>query len=131
MAGAEQEYQDSLAEQYRAAMRNKAAGDDLGIDSLFELCHSQEMTKAADEAGYGPVGKTYSVVIGTDNYEKLKGILGLAALAAGGTSAYATYNWTKDRSRKALLDKAVRARARMRQSGTPVPMMAMPTPVEV
>lgn len=130
MAGAEQEYQDAMAEQYRAAMRNKAAGDDLGIDSLFDLCHSPEMTKVAA----GPLDTVeggYKGLLGTSTVEKLKGVFGLAALVTGGGAAYATYDWTKNRSRKAMLDKAIRARARMRQSGTPVPMMAMPTPVEV
>lgn len=127
MAGAEKEYQDAMAEQYRSAMRAKTAGDDLGIDNLFELCHNQETTKTAEVADYNP----WKAIGGTEAWEKMKGVFGLAALVAGGTSAYATYDWTKHRSRKAMLDKAVRARARMRQSGTPVPMMAMPTPVEV
>jgi len=139
---AEDAYQKAIAEQYRAAMRAKTAGDDLGVDALFERCCEPEtaaaltrVKQAEPPASYArdvllgeTLGKT---LLGNDNDQALRGVINTALLTTLLGSGYATYRWTKNRSGDNLLRKAIQARARARQAATPVPLMVQPLPVLV
>lgn len=119
---AEDEYRKSLTDEYRAAMLAKQAGDDLGIDSLFDALAGIE--KKADGL-FDMLQTPYSNVAGHDNWQWAKGGLIAAMLATGLGTGYAAYNTARDSQSQQLLRKAISARARRRALLSPQPLLAI------
>lgn len=124
---AQREYEEAMAAQYRAAMRAKGAGDDLGIDALYP------MVKAA--GGPGDLISTvepltslgWRLPLGHNNYEAVQGTLYAAAALSALGAGLATYKWAKGQNKQELLRKAIQMRARQRQF-SPTPFYAVPEP---
>jgi hypothetical protein len=131
LAAAEADYRKSLSEQYQTAMMAKNAGDDLGIDDLFDLLQQKQADAGIASPVYDAVSGTlgvanspWSASLGHDKWQALKGLLGVGMVATGGGLGYATYNWAKSRDQHKQLEKAIRMRARLR--GAPTPFNAVP-----
>lgn len=125
----EREYQNALSDEYRTAMMAKQAGDDLGVDELYDATHDQTREKQADF--WSAMESPYRATVGHDALAQFKGWLlaGMAATAAG--TGYAMYNHTKGQSRQKLLEQAMQARARRRAAMSPSPPLAItPLPGE-
>jgi hypothetical protein len=150
LTSAEDEYQKALAEQYRAAMRAKNAGDSLGIDDLFDVLTSRQKA-AAENSSFLPLPDAYVAArnlvtaphrmvgnvagylsgqgdVGTQTNNVFWGATDLATLLGGLGTGLMTYNWVKKRDKQKILEKAVQMRARQRQF-TPSPFYAVPEPV--
>lgn len=117
---AEQDYKQSLADEYRTAMLAKQAGDDLGVDSLYEALQSREK-QAVDR---DPLSALYSP-LGNDTVQQFKGWLLAGMLATGAGTGYAMYNHTSNKSRQKILDRAMQARARRRALMSPAPPLTV------
>lgn len=134
LAAAKKEYQDALANQYRTAMMAKNAGDDLGINSLADryleegsekqaspsLLQFFAPTRAAENNIYQPAAG------GRDNWQAIKGGVNTALLTALLGSGYATYNWTKGKDKRKVVEDALKKRQRQRQLQSPPPVLAIP-----
>lgn len=132
---AEDEYRQALADQYRAAMMAKNAGDDFGLTSLAD-----EYVAKVEEAGmtkeaffqslidkYVPGSeKGYSSLVGYDNWQGLKGGVNTAAMLAMLGTGKVTYDWAKGQNKQELLAKALKRRQLMRQQLSPPPIIALP-----
>lgn len=121
---AEKDYQQSLGDEYRAAMMAKNAGDDLGIDALYDRLQEREKQASV----LGAMESPWSSTVGHDPWQQGKGWLLAAMLATGAGSGYAMYNHTKDKSKQKLLNKALQARARRRAMMSPAPPLAVTPP---
>lgn len=135
VGAAEDEYRKALAEQYRAAMQAKHAGDDLGITALADLYvedvqqNGRQKRAIFNFLSRTPIGpmmdQAYAPVIGNDNWEAFKGTSDAAALALALGSGLATYNWTKGSNKNEILAKALKKRQQQRSRLSPAPMVAM------
>lgn len=135
VSDAEKEYQNALAAQYRSAMQAKNAGDDLGIDSLYDaLCRTADGREKRADGLLGGIHDTmmwpWRKLLGDANVEKLQGLLTTTSLIGGLGTGLATYNYAKSRNQQKLLDKAIQMRARQRQF-SPTPFYAVPESREV
>lgn len=137
---AESEYQQALADQYRAAMMAKGAGDDLGIGELADTYaarveeHGRDKLASMSVAEYFMPGLSipYEAALGYDNWQALKGGANAAILGAGLGASKLTYDWAKGQNKQELLRKALKRRQAMRQQLSPAPILALPdeeTPV--
>lgn len=115
---AKKEYQDALLSQQTAGQKLAADSPHAKLDDLCDtylekaaLFGSGVDTAVADTAGR-PLGLLLSAM----------GVVG-----AG--SAYGTYNWTKDRSRASLLDKAMKERSRQLWNRNPQQVVVLPKEV--
>lgn len=120
---AEKDYQSALADEYHTAMMAKKAGDDLGIDNLFDSLQARE------KQAFTSLEAPWVSTIGHDPWQQGKGWLLAAMLATGAGSGYAMYNHTKNQSQQKLLSKALAARARRRAMMSPAPPLAISPPV--
>lgn len=119
---AKADYRKAMADEYSAAMRGKQAGDDLGLNELYDaLC---ELEKRADLGAL--VQAPYEWALGHDRLQKAKGLLAAAMLATGVGTGVAAYNWTKDSNRQNVLNAALKIRARQRAAANPAPLLLIP-----
>lgn len=109
---ARNEFREALSREYQTAMQAKAADSDEPdeLDALYAAWR----TKQADAK---------QVLANIAN--AVGGLYGATALGVGLGSGYGAYKWTKNRSARKLLEKAIEARARQRAA--PQPVYAVPT----
>ncbi len=127
------DYRKALAEQYRAAMMAKNAGEDLGINTLadkFEAATNGWQEKAAFTmsalgAMFPAIDNMYSGVVGYDRYQALKGGANAAALATMLGTGKLTYDWAKKQNKRELLQKALVQRQMARRQMSPPPIIAL------
>lgn len=152
---AEDDYRKAMAEQYRAAMRSKAAGeaaggdDDLGthalaaaytqhcdavkacpeVDTAVEKQASPTLTEyffpAADRM-YIDAINTVSPGKGYDYLHGAKGAVNAGIAATGLGTALAAYKWTKGRNEQEIMRKALQLRQQRRRALSPPPLVAIP-----
>jgi len=103
------EYEKALAE---AQGVKRSADSELGrtLDRLYDLLTEKTAGTGTDIAG------------------ALAGLYLLGAGGAAGLSGYAAYNWTKKRSRQAIIDKALKSLKRKQQMQQPAPILVQPVP---
>ena len=135
---AEEDYHNAIAEQYRAAMMGKQAGDDLGINNLADQyletgktvdpgMRKQAIIMSALGHYWPDLDKMYSnLYFGHDTYQGLKGGVNTAALLAALGGGKLTYDWAKQQAPQDILQKAIQHRQRLRQQSSPVPIVAVP-----
>ena len=131
---AKKEYRDALANQYRTAMMAKNAGDDLGINSLADIYLEKGVEKRASPSllqFFGPTRAAENTIYepaagGRDNWQAIKGGVNTAILTALLGSGYATYNWTKGKDKRKIMEDALKKRQRQRQLYSPPPVLAIP-----
>lgn len=122
-----QEWQQAMADEYRAAMLAKQAGDDLGVDALFDALAAREPAGGEKRAdALEMLQAPWTSVVGHDNWQYGKGVTLAAMLASGLGAGYATFNANRKNSRRKILERALRDRARKRQSASPPPIMVAP-----
>jgi len=107
---AKAEYEKALAE---AQGVKRSSDSELGrtLDRLYELAIEKRSGTVADMGGQA---------------------LGLYLLAAGGAAGltgYAGYNWAKKRTRREIIDKALKNLKRKQQLQQPAPIFVQPMPV--
>lgn len=126
---AEQAYRQALADQYRAAMQAKHAGDDLGITSLADHALEKNAFFPLLEMvfGKGAVNSFGNVWPGLGDPERFKAYKGLVhtaeGLAALGTGKV-TYDWMRKKNKQELMNKALQKRQQQRALMSPSPIIA-------
>jgi len=110
------EFRKALADEYQTAMMAKTAEEGDPLETAYQVWQSLREKEAFSEAA----GQS-----ATDWANLLGGIYLTAAGGIGGTAAYGTYKWTKNRNAQSVLRKAIEARKRARQA--PKPILAVPT----
>lgn len=125
LRGMEQKFNQMLVNrQLEASGRNKKASDDLFEkigEALDQLCDKAEK-QGFSISDWIPDGNTVGSGLGM--YGTYAGLTGLAAGAAA-------YNLGKKTQRRAVLEKALKRRARKLQQMQPPETYALPVPVEV
>lgn len=129
---ARDDYRSTLADQYRAAMLSKQAGDDLGIDSLFDA-RAQLPEKQASMSLVKLVAPKLDEfyannwplpgIVGYDNWEAMKGAGNAAMLATLVGTGKLVYDSTKKGTRQELLQKALKQRQMQRTQGASSPLV--------
>jgi hypothetical protein len=135
---AEEEYEEAMKDQYRAAARTKKAGeDDFGINQLYAMWKEAGGPNGAGTSPLSVAGNVADTMtapwqgfLGTENWEQLKGMLLASMLGVGGLTAYTTYNWAKSRDREKIMNQAIKLRGRQNQLATR-PVVAQPVYVDV
>lgn len=135
VSDAEEEYRQALAEQYRAAMLAKSAGDDLGINDLAdqyaaqvaEQCRPKLASQSIVDAYVPGSARMYSNLVGGhDNWQAMKGVANSAIMLATLGSGKLMYDLTKGHNKQELLQKALKLRQLQRQQWSPPPIVALP-----
>lgn len=142
---AEDDYRGALAEQYRAAMQAKGAGDDLGIDDLYDTYaanvaeHGREKKAIFNILDRTPLGPPMNTLYpnalnavpgvngsGYDIWEGFKGGVDTAALLTALGVGAGTYSWTRGKNKQEILAKALKKRQQQRRGLSPAPVVALP-----
>jgi len=135
---AQGEYQQAIRDQYASAMAAKNAGDDLGINDLADQ-YADAVANGQEKQAFFPLLDNIPVLgeitrkngliskapgMNADRWAATRGAIHggeLLALLAGGKAGY---NWGRDSTDKAVLDKALKLRRQQQASRAPVSLMA-------
>lgn len=118
---AKDEFQAALLSQAQAAEPQKRASADDPLSDRLDVLFDAMQKTAEEQTKQANVADVASVPFGM--YLTALGLL-------SGGSAYGMYNWTKNRSKAHLLDKALRERSRMLWQRAPQTVAAIPVSPE-
>jgi len=115
LESARSDFRDAMLSQYdRPGERRKAAGDEATLGTDLDQLYDAAEKQAVDMGEWARYLTNY---------------YGLYAAPAAALAGIGAYNITKKRSRRSVLDQALKQRQRERAEGAPSELYAMPVPV--